>query len=190
MEDHEVGRALRRFRREAGWTLRETADRSGVSEAMVSRIENGQVSPSLASLGALADALGLPLVNLFLHTADTRDITHVKAGEGLKSVRIRGAHRHDFRLLGYHKRSDVAFEPLMVTLRRADSAGEIPKYHQSGCEFIHVLEGEAIYAYGDERFHLKPGDSLSFDAAPRHGFQTILTPLVRFVSVAARRAEG
>lgn len=189
MNDHEVGRALRRFRRQVGWTLRETANRSGVSEAMVSRIENGQVSPSLSSLQSLAGALRVPLVNLFMHTADTTDITHVQAGEGLTSTRVRGAHRHTFRLLGYHKRKDVAFEPLMVTLTQAETQGAIPKYHQSGCEFLHVLEGEAIYAYGDQSFHLRPGDSLSFDAAPSHGFDEILTPVVRFISVSARRAE-
>ena len=184
--DRAVGRALFAFRQMAGLTLRELARESGVSAAMISRIENGQASPSLASLDALSRALDLPLVNFFRHTITSRDITHVKAGKGLQTHRHGSGLGHAFQLLGYHKRRDIRFEPVLVTLT-ASAKVKAPTYHDHGCELIYLLEGEMDYRYGDQVYRLCPGDSLSFDSAEGHGVSEILSPEVKFLVVSAQR---
>lgn len=175
------------FRQNAGLTLRDLAERSGVSSAMISRIENGQVSPSLSTLESLSRALDLPLVNFFRHTIDSHDVTFVRAGEGLEARREGSGYAHDFQLLGYHKRRDIRFEPVLVTLRAEDKGRREPVYHDHGCELIYLLEGEMDYRYGDRVYGMKAGDSLSFDSADGHGVEEILTPVVKFLVVFAQK---
>ena len=80
-------------------TLTELADISSVSSGMISRIENGQVSPSLATLGVLAKGLNVQLMSLFTHTSNSSDIYYVPEGEGLNARRISPGHAHEFVLL-------------------------------------------------------------------------------------------
>ena len=170
-----------------GLSARDLAEASGVSAAMISRIESGKVSPSLATLSALADALDVPIASLFRDAGRPRsDFTHVKGGRGLTSTRIAGSHSHEFVSLGFHRRQGLRFEPFMVPLPRA-AGDRPPEYQGYGCLFIYILSGEAIYAYDDRRIHLKSGDSLSFDAELRHGIVEVLTEEVRFLSVQAER---
>jgi transcriptional regulator with XRE-family HTH domain len=183
--DEAVGRALRALREANNLTARDLAARSGISAAMVSRIENGQVSPSLSTLEALARALEVPIVSLLRETGTaTADITHVRAGKGLVSTRVAGKHTHDFTVLGFHRRPGLEFEALMVTLDRRDDASP-PIYNGHGCLFVYVLEGEATYIYGDREIRLREGDSLSLDAELRYGIKEVITPLFRFLSVQA-----
>ncbi len=60
-----IGLQVRQLRRQAGVTVSELAAAASLSGGMLSKIENGQISPSLASLKALAAALNVPLTNLF-----------------------------------------------------------------------------------------------------------------------------
>jgi len=183
--DLAVGRALHNFRQARGLTIKALGELAQMSPGMISRIENGQVSPSLSSLTALAEALQTPLVSLFRHTAASTDVTFVKSGQGLQSQRESDNHQHDFSLLGYHKRDDMRFEPVLVTLKRKPE-DRLPVYNGHGCLFIYVLDGEGIYQCNDKRYQLKSGDSLSFDAVARHGFVEVLSPEVRFLSVGAQ----
>jgi len=183
--DSAVGRALREFREFNKLTARDLASKSGVSAPMISRIENGQVSPSLSTLNALAGALQVPLVSLLRETATaTADLTHVVDGNGLKSVRLAGAHSHEFTALGFHHRLGLRFEALLVRLERQDGARP-PVYNGHGCLFIYILEGEATYQYGDRCIHMRAGDSLSFDAEVGHGFREVITPELKFLSIQA-----
>ena len=183
--DDAVGRALRALREANGLTARDLATRSEISAAMVSRIENGQVSPSLSTLQALARALEVPMVSLLRETGTaTADITQVRAGKGLVSTRVAGKHSHDFTALGFHRRPGLEFEALMITLDRRDDTRP-PIYNGHGCLFIYALEGEAIYLYGDREIHLREGDSLSLDAELRYGIKEVVTPTFRYLSVQA-----
>jgi len=185
--DAAVGATLRTLRDARGLTARDLAGASGVSAAMISRVEAGRASPSLATLTALAEALETPLASLFRDAGRAKsDFTHVRNGEGLRSTRIVGEHSHVFKSLGFHRRPGLKFEPFLVTLTRREGVRP-PEYQGRGCLFLYMLEGEARYAYDTESILLRPGDSLSFDAELRHGFAELLTPEVRFLSV---QAEG
>lgn len=184
--DQAIGAALRQLRRAQGWSASQLATNAGISAAMVSRIENGQVSPSIGSLCALSSALDVPLVSLFRETASGHtDYTLVRAGEGLKSNRISQGHSHEFVNLAVHSRRDLQFEARRVTLIRQDA--QPPTYVGHGVVYIQVLEGEAVYRYGAEDFTLYPGDSLSIDAELSHGFVEVLSDTFTFLTVQAER---
>ena len=84
--DLAIGLALKSIREDRQLSARQLAAKASVSPAMISRIESGQVSPSISTLTALSRALDVPLVSLFRETAsDHTDFTHVVNGGGLKS---------------------------------------------------------------------------------------------------------
>jgi transcriptional regulator with XRE-family HTH domain len=182
-----VGRTIRELREVKGITARDLAQRASISAAMVSRIESGQVSPSLATLELIARALETPLPGVFRDIGPTvSDFTHVRAGKGLTSTRQLGRHMHEFAVLGFHRRADLQFECLLVTLERNEEAAQ-PTYTGHGCVFVYVLEGEAIYRYGRQEARLAAGDSICLDAELRYGIQKVLSPRLRFLSVQAER---
>ena len=184
--DRAIGASLKELRVQRGQSARRLANASGISAAMVSRIENGLVSPSVGTLAALAEALEVPIASLFreAHT-DHTDYTLVRHGEGLKSTRITEQHSHEYINLSWHVRKDLRFQARRVELLR--DGGPPPTYVGHGVVFVQVLEGEAVYRYGQEKFTLRTGDSISVDAELNHGFVEVLSPKFVFLTVQAER---
>jgi DNA-binding XRE family transcriptional regulator/mannose-6-phosphate isomerase-like protein (cupin superfamily) len=178
----QVGRNVRRLRQERGITLSELAGSAGISLAMLSRLEKGDVSPSLETLAALAEALGTgPASLLKVEVAQQSDAQLVPRGEGLEVVR-RGTRRgHTYHLLASDRGPKRVFEPYLVTLT---SKSEVfPEFDHPGVEFIHILEGSLRYRHGPESYLLKPGDSLTFRGDVPHGPDKLLKLPVRMLSI-------
>lgn len=185
--DQAIGAAVKNDRTMAGLTLAELSKRSSVSTAMISKIERGQVSASLSTLDALAQAIGVPLVNLFAGTTEPTDVSFVPAGEGIHVQRQGSSFGHFYRMIGRARGNHVNFESFTVTLEQP--LAPRPLYRHRGLEFIHVLSGEMIYRCGDGSFDMKPGDSLSFESCAAHGPLELKTPKVTFLTVLTK-ADG
>ena len=183
--DAEVGRALHRLRQERDLSVTALAAKAKVSIAMISRIENGNVSPSLATLQALSDALSVSIMALFSNSSNSADVHHVRAGGGLATRRVTAGHAHDYFLLGKHVGPAGSFQSARIRITR-ENAGNLPRYQHEGYVFIHVIEGEAIYGCGSEDFAVAPGDTLSFDAKLPHGFRKISSDVIEFITVFTR----
>jgi DNA-binding XRE family transcriptional regulator/mannose-6-phosphate isomerase-like protein (cupin superfamily) len=178
----QIGATARRLRNALGLTLGEVAKRSNISAAMLSRLENGDVSPSLDTLAALTTALGVPLSNLFNDIGKPRGgAQHVPKGQGLEVVR-RGTKRgHTYHLLAADRGPRRAFEPFLVTLN--DKSEVFPGFEHPGTEFIHLLEGSLTYRHGDETHLLRAGDSLTFSGEVPHGPEKLIKTPIRMLSV-------
>ena len=184
--DRAIGASLKDLRQQRGMSARGLAEQSGISAAMVSRIENGLVSPSIGTLEALAEALEVPIVSLFREArTDHADYTLVRHGEGLKSTRISEGHSHEYTNLALHSRKDLRFQARRVTLLR--DGGPPPTYVGHGVVFVEIVSGEAVYRYGQQEFPLGAGDSIAVDAELNHGFVEVVTPEVTFLTVQAER---
>lgn len=162
-----VGAQVRALRTALGMTLADLATAASLSTGMLSKIENGQTSPSLATLQALAGALNMPIGSFFTTADEKREATFVKAGTGLTIERRGSAKGHRYQLLGHGLRSAVQVEPYLITLDETSDA--YPIFQHEGVEFLYMLEGEVTYAHGDQTYLLQPGDSLFFDAGAAHG---------------------
>jgi len=181
----QIGQALRRLRRDKSMTVTELAASSDVSPGMISRIENGQVSPSLSTLDAIAGGLSVQLMSLFANTSRSADVHYVSAKSGLDSKRITPGHTHDYTLLGKHVDPRGSFESARVTIRR-DQSDELPRYQHEGYVFLYIVSGEARYICGTEVFDLEAGASLSFDAKLQHGFTEIRSDEVSLITVSTK----
>lgn len=162
-----VGAQVRALRTALGMTLADLAAAAGLSQGMLSKVENGQTSPSLATLSAIAGALNMPLGSLFTKFDQKSDATFVKGGQGLTIERRGSSKGHRYQLLGHGLRSEVGVEPYLITLDETSDA--FPIFQHEGVEFLYMLQGEVAYAHGDKTYVMEPGDSLFFDANIAHG---------------------
>ena len=178
-----IGRSVRELRRGLEFTVSELASAADMSVGMLSKIENGATSPSLTSLQALARALNVPISTFFKQHEEKREAVFMRAGEGADVERRGTRSGHHYRLLGHHAapRDDVMVEPYMITLN--EESDKFPAFQHSGTEFIYLLEGEVTYRHGDRLYHLRPGDSLFFDAKAPHGPEILNKVPCRYLSI-------
>lgn len=162
-----IGLRVRQHRKESGLTVSELATAAEISPGMLSKIENGQISPSLNTLQTLAQALNIPIALLFTNYEQRRDCSYVKSGEGVV-IRRRGTKvGHQYQLLGHSLEGDMVVEPYLITL--SEDAVPYTAFQHEGVEFIYMLTGEVEYAHADRSYHLKSGDAILFDSAAPHG---------------------
>jgi len=178
-----IGREVRDCRHRRGHTVADLAAAAGLSVGMLSKIENGVTSPSLTTLQALSEALDMPLTAFFRRFEERREAVHVRAGEAVEIERAGTRAGHQYNLLGHlgANTSGVVVEPYLITLNEASDV--FPTFQHPGIELLYILEGEVGYRHGDRSFHLRPGDSLFFDADAAHGPEELISLPIRYLSV-------
>lgn len=176
-----IGHQVRHFRQQLNMSSADLCKVTGLSQGMVSKIENGNTSPSLATLSSLSAALNVPVTALFRAYEEQRDAVHVRAGEGLMIDRRGTRAGHQYQLLGHSLHGEVSMEPYLITL--AEGSEVFPLFQHPGIEFIHVLSGSMVYRHGSSTYALSSGDSLFFDADVTHGPEELIDLPVRFISV-------
>ncbi len=178
-----IGHEVRAFRKKLGITVTDLATATGISLGMLSKIENGNISPSLTTLQSLSRALGVPVTAFFRRYEEPRNAVFVKAGEGVELERRGTRAGHQYNLLGHidNNTAGVVVEPYLITLT-ADS-DTFPAFQHEGMEFLYMLEGEVVYRHGDRLFTMQPGDSLFFDADARHGPEELVKLPIRYLSI-------
>jgi len=176
-----IGSQVRRYRSQMELTVTELAARAELSPGMLSKIENGNISPSLATLRALSAALHVPVTSLFRLFEEQRDATFVPAGHGLLIERRGTRAGHQYQLLGHLINSEVSVEPYLITL--SEESEVFPIFQHAGVEFIYMLEGLVVYRHANTTYRLAAGDSLFFDADAPHGPEELIELPVRFLSI-------
>ncbi|MEV8468257.1 XRE family transcriptional regulator [Fluviibacterium sp. DFM31] len=178
-----IGRQVRALRKHHRMTGADLAAKSGVSVGMLSKIENGVISPSLGTIQTLAHALQVPLVRLFSGYEEARGCIQVKAGEGVETDRAGTRAGHQYNLLGHlgSNATGVVNEPYLITL--TDRSDTFPTFQHEGMEFLYMLEGCIEYRHGDRLFLMEPGDSLLFDSDAPHGPENLLELPARYLSI-------
>ena len=183
-----IGRQVKRYRKQLGLTITDICSRTGLSAGMMSKIENGNTSPSLATLRSLSTALNVPVTALFREFEEQRDATFVQAGQGLAIERHGTRAGHQYQLLGHSVHSDVSVEPYLITLEKDSEV--FPIFQHAGVEFIFILEGSMVYRHLNATYTLTPGDSLFFDSDAPHGPEELVDLPVRFLSVMSQSGDS
>lgn len=156
---HRMAERLRRAREDAGLTLRQVGERSGLAPSTIQKVERGQIIPSVAVMVRLADALNRP-ASFFIE-----DNEHAEA-----DIRIvpRGAGRQ------VGKGSPVQFvhvaEPLISPKMEAflikvepgaRSGGQEPIIYR-GEEIVICMRGTLVFEIREQEYRLRRGDVLHF----------------------------
>jgi len=177
-----VGARVRTLREAMGLSLRDLAERSGVSAPMLSQVERGETSPTLAVAQKIAAGLDLTLSQL-LRLDEDRHVVIVRAGEG--RTRRRRGHRVDELsppLPG--QRADVSAHTLA---RGAATGGPAdPPLHEPGSrETAVVLDGDVEFFIDGQQHLLTDGDSVTFDADLPHHFENNGETDARLIAIVA-----
>jgi len=176
-----IARRVREYRQERGLTVGQLGDESGISKGMLSKIENAQASPSLATLARLSEALKIPVTAFFRSLNEEQDSLFVKAGRGLDIQHKGSGPGHRYQSLGTMRAPHNKLEALLVTLtQRADV---FPLYQHPGTELLHMITGRLEYIYGDTRYLLEPGDTVQFVGEIPHGPHALIELPIQFLSV-------
>ncbi|MCC8932745.1 helix-turn-helix domain-containing protein [Rhizobium sp. 'Codium 1'] len=178
-----IGHEVRTYRKKLGITVADLAASTGMSVGMLSKIENGNISPSLTTLQALSKALGMPITAFFKGFEEPKSASFVKAGEGVNLERRGTRAGHHYSLLGHieNNSSGVVVEPYLISLNAESDV--FPTFQHEGMEFLYMLEGEVVYRHGDSLYRMRMGDSLFFDADAPHGPEELVTLPARYLSI-------
>ena len=177
-----LGRALRDRWREHALTISDVAEIARISPGMLSKIENGQVAPTLDVIERTCTALGLTLGKLFQNYAvPDGSAQQVKAGQGMEVVRVGTKRGHTYHLLAYGRGPRKLFEPFLITMN--DQSEAFPSFQHEGTEFIYMLQGKIAYRHGRNTYRLEPGDALTFAGNVLHGPEHLIEVPIRFLSI-------
>ena len=178
-----IGPRLRALREAMDLSLRDLADRTGVSAPMLSQVERGETSPTLAIAHRIAAGLDLSLSQL-LRLDEGPPVSVVGAADA-KPSRERGGHRTEVltpALPG--QRAELSRHMLEPGAATGDPAD--PPLHEPGArEIAHVESGTLVLCIDDERHELGAGDTVTFDADLPHHFENPGPGPATFLAVVA-----
>jgi transcriptional regulator with XRE-family HTH domain len=164
-----IGTRIKALRKDRGLSLAELGRQTGVSEATLSRVENGQTLVSAHHLYQMAQALGTDITAFFEDASKS-------LSTGIRSVNRRGegvalsTARYEAQVLC----TDIAAKRMhpaidTVTITSLDEAGGFSRH--AGEEFLHVLDGRlTLLTEFYEPLHLDVGDSVYFDSQMGHAY--------------------
>ncbi|RQO49969.1 transcriptional regulator [Variovorax sp. KBW07] len=176
-----IATRLLALRQAQALSLAELAERSGVSKAMISKVERAQSSPTAVLLGRLAAGLGVPLAQLLTEDKDQPQRLRTRAAQETWRDPEAGYLRR--QVAERHAGSGV--ELVEIELPRSAQVG-YPRW--SGKPYrqcLWMLEGALRVDYGDERFELSPGDCLDFGVDQPLVFKALGRSACRYLLVAS-----
>ena len=153
-----IATRLLALRQAQALSLAELAERSGVSKAMISKVERAQSSPTAVLLGKLAAGLGVPLAQLLTEEKGQPKRLRTRAEQEVWRDPQAGYLRRQVA----ERQAGNGVEMVEIELPRSAQVG-YPRW--SGKPYrqcLWLLEGALRVDYGDERFELAPGDCLDF----------------------------
>ena len=176
------GGRIRSLREAMDLSLRDLADRSGVSAPMLSQVERGETSPTLALAERIAGGLELTLSQL-LRLDEGDGVSVVRADER----RSGGGRKHRYEVLTPPLpglRAEVSLHSLAAG---ATTAGpDDPPMHEPGSRETAVVEaGPVQFVCAGTSHELEAGDSVTFDADLPHHFENPGEGEARFYAVVA-----
>jgi len=162
-----LGERVRSIRRSLGWTLEEAASRAGLARSTLSKIENGQMSPTYEALKKLASGLAITVPQLFTPPSRVQvngRMGVTKAGEG--QLQATATYEHQLLAASLTRKKML---PYRATIRARDLAEFDGWVRHDGEEFLYVLTGVIrLYSEFYEPVDLRRGDSAYYDAAMGH----------------------
>jgi transcriptional regulator with XRE-family HTH domain len=164
----QVAANLRRLRREAGWSLVQLSSRAGVSRAMLSQVETGKTTPTIAVLWKIATGFGVPFAELLREEAHA-EVTVVRAGT-IPAITSPDRRFRSTPLL------PAAIGPGVELYRITIDPGGVSRSapHAAGTfEVVSVDRGRLKLTVGDATHELEPGDVATFAADVEHAYEAI-----------------
>lgn len=163
----DLAERVRALRKERGWTLEQAAQAAGMARSTMSKIENGQMSPTVEALKKLAEGLGISVPQLFTPPRSTGPggrMTTTGAGDG--EAHVTTTYEHELLAQGLTRKAMLPYRARIRARRFEEFDGWV---RHDGEEFLYVLTGAVrLYTEFYAPIDMKRGDSAYYDAQMGH----------------------
>ncbi len=167
-----LGLRVRELRKARGWTLEQAAVQAGLARSTLSKIENGQMSPTYEALKKLAEGLAISVPQLFTPPSKTQVMGRIavtKSGEGQSHAT--STYEHELLAAALTRKQML---PYRATIRARDVAEFDGWVRHDGEEFLYVLTGVVrLYTEFYEPVDLRRNDSAYYDASMGHNIVSL-----------------
>ena len=167
VEPLDLGRRVRELRKAKGWTLEQAASQAGLARSTLSKIENGQMSPTYDALKKLAQGMAISVTQLFTPAQVPQvsgRIAVTKSGEG--QAHATTTYEHELLAGGLTKKQMLPYRATIRARAMEDFDGWV---RHEGEEFLYVLTGIVrLYTEFYEAVDLRRGDSAYYDGSMGH----------------------
>ncbi len=166
----EIGKRIRRFRKERKITLDQLAERTGFSKGYLSKVEKSDKAPPVSTLGNIARALNVTISALLDEESQRRTFCLVRKDERPFVTRDGTAFDYAYEAMAY-KYPNRLMEPFILTLPLKAKKRTI--YQHEGEEILFVIQGTMKFLYDSEEYIVNEGDCLYFDSSLPHFGETM-----------------
>ncbi len=164
--EYRLAKKIKELRLSRNMTLQQVSELAGFSKGLLSKVENCIISPPIATLAKLAEALKVPIGEFFGSEEEDPQLIFFPKNKRKLIRGRRSSLSYVYELLAPgRRRRDM--EPMTVSID-----GKTHKFalqDHRGEQFIYLLEGEMDYVVGNRTFTVKPDDALYFDSSQPHG---------------------
>lgn len=187
MPEYNIGTKIRDLRKAKKLTLQEVANETGFSTALISQIENNNISPPIATLSKIAHFFDVRIGHFFSEAEEECPFEVLRANERTIIPRVVSKdgsfHGYFYESLSVRKKNK-RMDPFLLTLN--EKVTNTDTYSHNGEEFLFVLKGEAELLLDGRRIVLGEGDSVYFDANLRHRLLSTSADEVKVMVVVMR----
>ncbi len=176
----ELGIRIKRARSNKGYTLQETADLAGFSKSLLSKIENGKVTPPISTLYKIATVLESTVTELLEEPSNKQDIVTFELDK-LKNMLVPTERGYSYVPIAANFYSKK-LQPFYYEVRREEFIEKVLQH--DGEEFIYILEGEAQCSIGTSTYIVKSGEGLYFKSSIPHKI-TPVTEIIKYFNIFA-----
>jgi transcriptional regulator with XRE-family HTH domain len=162
--EYRLAKRIKELRKSRNMTLQQVSELAGFSKGLLSKVENCMVSPPIATLAKLAEALDVPIGEFF--ESDDQDPQIVFFPKEKRKLARGRRSSLNYELLAPGRRPRD-MEPMSVTIE--GQTYQFALQDHPGEQFIYLLEGEMDYVVGSKTYRVRPDDCLYFDARQPHG---------------------
>jgi transcriptional regulator with XRE-family HTH domain len=165
-----IGPRVRALREAMDLSLRDLAERSGVSAPMLSQVERGETSPTLQIAGRIAAGLELRLSQL-LRLDEAGTVTIVRRAERRRGAAAQGGHRFEILTAPLPGQRAELSRHTLAPGAQTGGPGDPPMHEPGSREIALVETGTVLLDIDGERHALSAGDCVTFDADLAHHFE-------------------
>ena len=171
LNDYAIGATIRALRLKKKMGLVELGQHTGLSPAMLSKIERGRLFPTLPTLLRIALVFSVGLEYFFAGAREKPVIAVVRKAERVRLPEQPGSPPGSYRFESLdYPATERRFNSYFAEFLPAAQADPRPHVHP-GVEFIYSLAGSLRVRIGDDEHALEPGDAIYFDSTVPHAYR-------------------
>jgi transcriptional regulator with XRE-family HTH domain len=169
----QIADKMKQLRKSKGLTLKQLGHKINISSGMLSRLENNQSSPPIATLAKIAQGLEVPISIFFEENGETADQKYIVTRNDQRRQVVRRGSDIGFTYYAFNTAKDLPLIEAFIMKHPPLKKKIKLLFDHPGEEFVLVLRGSIEVVYGHETIRLAAGDAIHLDPSIPHRAQNV-----------------